>query len=133
MKATSIIRRIDDFGRVVIPKEIRRNYGIKAGDEMEIFTTEKGIVFAPYEKPTERSARAARQWLTRNYQQMTTMGTRFSTVGAITICEVIRNNMRQTGEAKWNHPDEFDPSVGMVVAYCRATGQQVPEDILDNN
>lgn len=42
MKATGIIRRIDDLGRVVIPKEVRRNLGIKEGDALEIFT-DRGI------------------------------------------------------------------------------------------
>lgn len=37
MKATGIVRRIDDLGRVVIPKEIRRNLKIKEGDPLEIF------------------------------------------------------------------------------------------------
>lgn len=44
MKATGIIRRIDDLGRVVIPKEIRRSLGIKEGDPMEIFTTREGEI-----------------------------------------------------------------------------------------
>ena len=38
MRATGIVRRIDDLGRVVIPKEIRRAMGIKEGDPLEIFT-----------------------------------------------------------------------------------------------
>ena len=38
MKATGIVRRIDDLGRVVIPKEIRRVHRIKEGDPLEIFT-----------------------------------------------------------------------------------------------
>ena len=38
MKATGIVRRIDDLGRVVIPKEIRRTLRIKEGDPLEIFT-----------------------------------------------------------------------------------------------
>ena len=38
MKATGIIRRIDDLGRVVIPKEIRRTLSIREGDPLEIFT-----------------------------------------------------------------------------------------------
>ena len=50
MKLTGIIRRIDDLGRVVIPKEIRRNMGIKEGDSLEICIDEKskGITFIPY-------------------------------------------------------------------------------------
>lgn len=43
MKATGIVRRIDDLGRVVIPKEIRRTLRIREGDPLEIFT-DKGIV-----------------------------------------------------------------------------------------
>ena len=44
MKATGIVRRIDDLGRVVIPKEIRRSMRIKEGDPLEIFTTSDGCV-----------------------------------------------------------------------------------------
>ena len=42
MKATGIVRRIDDLGRVVIPKEIRRTMRIREGDPLEIFTDNDG-------------------------------------------------------------------------------------------
>ena len=42
MKATGIVRRIDDLGRVVIPKEIRRTMRIREGDPLRIRTNEKG-------------------------------------------------------------------------------------------
>ena len=49
MKATGIVRRIDDLGRVVIPKEIRRTLRIKEGDPLELFTTREGeVVFKKY-------------------------------------------------------------------------------------
>lgn len=48
MKHTGIIRRIDDLGRIVIPKEIRRNYHIKEGDPLEISTDGKYICFNKY-------------------------------------------------------------------------------------
>ena len=44
MKATGIVRRIDDLGRVVIPKEIRRSMRIREGDALEIYTTREGYV-----------------------------------------------------------------------------------------
>ena len=49
MKATGIVRRIDDLGRVVIPKEIRRTLHIREGDPLEIFTAGDGaVVFQKY-------------------------------------------------------------------------------------
>ena len=48
MKATGIIRRIDDLGRVVIPKEIRRNLHLKEGDPLELFTEDGAVVFRKY-------------------------------------------------------------------------------------
>ena len=48
MKATGIVRRIDDLGRVVIPKEIRRTCNIREGDPLEIFLEDDGIVFKKY-------------------------------------------------------------------------------------
>ena len=44
MKATGVVRRIDDLGRIVIPKEIRRTLRIKEGDPLEIFTDREGQV-----------------------------------------------------------------------------------------
>lgn len=44
MKATGIVRRIDDLGRVVIPKEIRRQMRIREGDPLEIYTETNGTV-----------------------------------------------------------------------------------------
>ena len=45
IKATGEFRRIDDLGRVVIPKEIRRNFGIEEGDTLEIFTDDDCVIF----------------------------------------------------------------------------------------
>ena len=49
MKATGIVRRIDDLGRVVIPKEIRRTLRIREGDPLEIYTDKDGeVIFKKY-------------------------------------------------------------------------------------
>jgi len=56
MKATGIVRRIDDLGRVVIPKEIRRTMRIREGDPLEIYTSNEGeVIFKKYSAISELS------------------------------------------------------------------------------
>ena len=60
MKATGIVRRIDDLGRVVIPKEIRRTMRIREGDPLEIYTDREGeVIFKKYSPIGELQAFAA--------------------------------------------------------------------------
>ena len=60
MKAPGIVRRIDDLGRVVIPKEIRRTMRIREGDPLEIFTNHEGeVIFKKYSPIGELAAFAA--------------------------------------------------------------------------
>ena len=60
MKATGIVRRIDDLGRVVIPKEIRRTLHIREGDPLEIYTEKDGgVIFKKYSPMGELSEFAA--------------------------------------------------------------------------
>ena len=55
MKATGIVRRIDDLGRVVIPKEIRRTMRIREGDPLEIYTSAGEVIFKKYSAVGELS------------------------------------------------------------------------------
>ena len=56
MKATGVVRRIDDLGRIVIPKEIRRTMRMREGDPLEIFTGQGGeIIFKKYSIMAELS------------------------------------------------------------------------------
>ena len=48
MKSTGVIRRIDDLGRIVIPKEIRKNLRIKEGDNLEVFVDNEDIILKKY-------------------------------------------------------------------------------------
>ena len=62
MKATGIVRRMDDLGRVVIPKEIRRSMRIKEGDPLELFTTHEGeLVLKKYQPYGEKDWKMAEQ------------------------------------------------------------------------
>ncbi len=59
MKATGIVRRIDDLGRVVIPKEIRRTMRIREGDPLEIFTSNGEVIFKKYSPMGEMTSFSA--------------------------------------------------------------------------
>ena len=64
MKATGIIRRLDDLGRVVIPKELRRSMGVGVGDPLEIFLSEEGgVVLQPYHSEASSKLRAIAETL----------------------------------------------------------------------
>lgn len=62
MKATGIVRRIDDLGRVVVPKEIRRTLRIREGDPMEIFTNREGEIILKKYSPIGEIDSFAKQY-----------------------------------------------------------------------
>ncbi len=55
MKSTGVIRKIDELGRIVLPKEIRRNLGIRDGENLEIFVENDHIVLKKYSKMQDYS------------------------------------------------------------------------------
>ena len=78
MKATGIVRRIDDLGRVVIPKEIRRTMRIREGDPLEIYTNAGGeVIFKKYSPMGELSSFA------ESYAESLCCGTKLSVI----ICD----------------------------------------------
>lgn len=62
MKATGVVRRIDDLGRVVIPKEIRRNLRIREGDSLEIYVDNAGDVILKKYSPVEDLSEFSQQY-----------------------------------------------------------------------
>ena len=62
MKATGIVRRIDDLGRVVIPKEIRRTLRIRESDPLEIFTDREGEIILKKYSPLGEMGTFAKQY-----------------------------------------------------------------------
>lgn len=72
MKATGIVRRIDDLGRVVIPKEIRRTLRIREGDPLEIFTDRDGEVILKKYSPISELGQFAKEYAETLYE---TLGT----------------------------------------------------------
>ena len=65
MKATGIVRRIDDLGRIVIPREIRKSIGIKEGDPLEIFVDGKTVIFKKYRPSTEELAEECAKFVSK--------------------------------------------------------------------
>lgn len=57
MQSTGITRKVDELGRVVIPKELRDNFGIKEKDSLEIFTNGNSIILRKYEPINENKIR----------------------------------------------------------------------------
>ena len=62
MKATGIVRRIDDLGRIVIPKEIRKTFHIKESDPMEIFINGEGEIILKKYSPMGEMSSFAKQY-----------------------------------------------------------------------
>ena len=63
MKATGIVRRIDDLGRIVIPKEIRRTLHIRESDPLEIFTDSEGQIILKKYSPIGEMSTFAKQYV----------------------------------------------------------------------
>lgn len=63
MKATGIIRRIDDLGRIVLPKEIRKNLKIKEGDMLEIYVQDSGAIMLEKYEPMDSLLKLADQYV----------------------------------------------------------------------
>lgn len=70
MKATGIVRRIDDLGRVVIPKEIRRTLRIREGDPLEIFTDREGEVILKKYSPIGELSEFATEYCEALYETL---------------------------------------------------------------
>lgn len=73
MKATGIVRRIDDLGRVVIPKEIRRTLRIREGDPLEIFVDRDGEVILKKYSPIGELGEFAQEYAESLYDSLKTL------------------------------------------------------------
>ncbi len=92
MKATGIVRRIDDLGRIVIPKEIRRTLRIRESDPLEIFTDREGEIILKKYSPIGEMSTFARQYaesLAQVSGQMTLIADRDQFIAAAGGCKVL--------------------------------------------
>lgn len=112
MKATGIVRKIDDLDRIVIPKEIRKNLKIKEGDPLELFTQEGGVIcFKKYFD--EPDFTEAEKFVQRNMDIIACVFPR----GKET--EVVFTDGRRV-TVKLNSNDKYNLSVAIVWAFKKA-------------
>lgn len=129
MKPTGIVRRIDDLGRVVIPKAIRENLKIHDGDAFEIFTDRDGAVtFKPYYKSWEQCAVDFYDGHPHIFLRKDSPYV-FHCCGHYTVCFINSNCNKDSrcGVAKRYAKDSHDSRIGQVAAYARAIGQPINE------
>ena len=126
MRATGIVRRIDDLGRVVIPKEIRRNMKLDAGDALEItYNNGKEIVIRPYKKSWEDTVI---EWWNASQNLPAVRRSSFYRMGDYTFCVVDRPyKSKVAGFAKRYCTDINDDRIGKAAAFARAIDEPINE------
>ena len=114
-----IIRRIDDLGRVVIPKILRSDMHINEGDPMEVYLRNGEIVIRKYKKSFEQ---CAEEWYTEHINLMDEC--EFIHRGDYTFCIVPTglgySRHRRGGHAKRHANDQYNTTVARVAAYANA-------------
>ena len=129
MKSTGIIRHIDEYGRIVIPLEIRRNMGLKENDAFEIIANNNGkeIVIRPHKKSWEDTVI---EWWEKNQDRPAIRRSDFTRMGDYTFCVLCKSDGTNTaGFAKRRFGDQEDDRIGKVAAFARALGRPVDEVI----
>lgn len=112
MKATGIVRRIDDLGRVVIPKDIRRSMYLREGDPLELFVEGNTICLKKYEANEEDFAQECAKWVQEHKNEILAI----NFMDNITTVIFKYDDQTRTFPVKHNPIDKFD----MNVAICYA-------------
>ncbi|MBN3524342.1 stage V sporulation protein T [Paenibacillus apiarius] len=114
MKATGIVRRIDDLGRVVIPKEIRRTLRIREGDPLEIFVDRDGEVILKKYSPIGELGDFAKEYAESLYES----------TGHITMISDRDTVIAVAGGSKKEY---LDKQIGMLLENCMENRKTVVE------
>lgn len=138
MKATGIVRRIDDLGRIVIPKEIRRSLGIEVGEPLEIFVDDEKVIFQKYKNEIDKAKNARAYLKMQNFGKASNakfeIEDRNITCTLYGIDTLTRQIKKLVGTAICAPEDDFNADIGMFIAYCRACNftEEYIEEILNN-
>ena len=113
MTATGIVRRIDDLGRIVIPKEIRRTMRIREGDVMEISLEDNRICLEKYSPSDENLA-------IRCHKYISSMGNYIKTINFIDGATVVLFTDGAVATVKKHDADNFDMNIALCYAFAQA-------------
>ena len=113
MKATGIVRRIDDLGRIVIPKEIRRNMRLREGDAMEIFLEDNCVCLKKYSPSEEDLA-------TRCQKYISDRGAYIKAINFINDTTVVLFTNGSSATVKKHSADDFDMNTALCYAFAQA-------------
>ena len=113
MKATGIIRRFDDLGRIVIPKEIRRNMRIREGDAMEIFLEDNCVCLKRYTPSEEDLAIRCQKYISDR-------GDYIKAINFIDGTTVVLFTNGSSATVKKNSADDFDMNTALCYAFAQA-------------
>ena len=113
MKATGIVRRVDDLGRIVIPKEIRRSIRLREGDAMEIFLEDNCVCLKKYTPSEEDLA-------TRCQKYISDRGAYIKAINFIDGTTVVLFTNGSSATVKKNSADDFDMNTALCYAFAQA-------------
>ena len=112
MKATGIVRRIDDLGRIVIPKEIRRSMNIREGDAMEIFLEDNRICLEKYSTSDEDLAIRCQKYISGR-------GSYIKAINFMDGTTVVLFTNGSSATVKKHNADDFDMNIALCYAFAR--------------
>lgn len=113
MKATGIVRRIDDLGRIVIPKEIRRSMELREGEAMEIFLENDCVCFKKY-SPSEED------FAVRCQKYVSDRGVYIKAISFTDGTTVVLFTNGSSAIVKKNSADDFDMNIALCYAFAKA-------------
>ena len=113
MKATGIVRRIDDLGRIVIPKEIRRNIGLREGEPMELFLENDCVCLKKY-SPSEED------FAVRCQKYISDRGVYIKAISFTDGTTVVLFTNGSSAIVKKNSADDFDMNIALCYAFAKA-------------
>lgn len=113
MKATGIIRRFEDFGRIEIPKEIRRSMRIREGDAMEIFLEDNCVCLKKYAPSDEDLA-------IRCHKYISSMGAYIKAINFIDGATIVFFTDGAIATVKKHDADDFDMNTALCYAFKQA-------------